>query len=141
MGPHIGPRERTNKEQLISMTIFNSRDEKYKSPFGAVSCGTAVSFTVTPGPDYCACALVTFGEFAGCREETPLTPCPDGFSGIFAAPADAELVWYTFRLTRRDGGCVFLGRNGLGDAADRQPWQLTVYEDRPTPEWFGQGVT
>ena len=43
------------------MTIFNSRDEKYKSPFGAVSCGTAVSFTVTPGPDYCACALVTFG--------------------------------------------------------------------------------
>ena len=131
----------TFKNRLISMTIFNSRDEKYKSPFGAVSCGTTVSFTVTPGPDYCACALVTFGEFAGCREETPLTPCPDGFSGIFAAPADAELVWYTFRLTRRDGGCVFLGRNGLGDAADRQPWQLTVYEDRPTPEWFGQGVT
>ena len=71
----------TFKNRLIAMTIFNSRDEKYKSPFGAVSCGTAVSFTVTPGPDYCACALVTFGEFAGCREETPLTPCPDGFSG------------------------------------------------------------
>ena len=46
------------------MTIFNSRDENYKSPFGAVCCGAAVNFTVTPGPEFCACALLTFGEFA-----------------------------------------------------------------------------
>ena len=123
------------------MTIFNSRDTKYKSPFGAVSCGTAVSFTVTPGPDYCACWLVTYGEFADRHEETPLSPCPEGFTGTFVAPDTPELVWYTFRFTRTDGGSVFLGRNGLGGADDRQPWQLTVYEERPTPAWFGHGVT
>ena len=123
------------------MTIFNSRDTKFKSPFGAVSCGTAVSFTVTPGPDYCACALVTFGEFADRHAETPLLPCPGGFTGTFAAPETPELVWYTFRLIRPDGSSVSLGRNGLGDANDRQPWQLTVYEDRPAPAWFGEGVT
>ena len=49
------------------MTVFDSRDPRYKSPFGAVPCGTAV----------------TFGEFAGCRGETPLLPCPGGFSGVF----------------------------------------------------------
>ena len=123
------------------MTIFNSRDTKYKSPFGAVSCGTAVSFTVTPGPDYCACSLVTYGEFADVRAETPLSPCPEGFTGTFTAPDTPELVWYTFRFTCTDGGSVFLGRNGLGGGDDRQPWQLTVYEERPTPAWFGQGVT
>ena len=123
------------------MTIFNSRDTRYKSPFGAVSCGTAVSFTVTPGPEYCACALVTYGEFAVIRGETALSPCPEGFTGTFTAPDTPELVWYTFRFTRTNGGSVYLGRNGLGGGDDRQPWQLTVYENRPTPEWFGQGVT
>ena len=123
------------------MTIFDSRDTKYKSPFGAVSCGTAVSFTVTPGPEYCACALVTYGEFAVIRGETALSPCPEGFTGTFTAPDTPELVWYTFRFTRTNGGSVYLGRNGLGGGDDRQPWQLTVYENRPTPEWFGQGVT
>ena len=123
------------------MTIFNSRDTKYKSPFGAVSCGTPVSFTVTPGPDYCACSLVTYGEFADVRAETPLSPCPKGFTGTFTAPDTPELVWYTFRFSRTDGGSVFLGRNGLGGGDNRQPWQLTVYEERPTPAWFGQGVT
>ena len=123
------------------MTIFNSRDTKYKSPFGAVSCGTPVSFTVTPGPDYCACSLVTYGEFADVRAETPLSPCPEGFTGTFTAPDTPELVWYTFRFTCTDGGSVFLGRNGLCGGDDRQPWQLTVYEERPTPAWFGQGVT
>lgn len=125
----------------MSMTIFDSRDTKYKSPFGAVSCGTAVSFIVTPGPEYCACALVTYGEFAVIRGETALSPCPEGFTGTFTAPDTPELVWYTFRFTRTNGGSVYLGRNGLGGGDDRQPWQLTVYENRPTPEWFGQGVT
>ena len=123
------------------MTIFNSRDENYKSPFGAVCCGATVNFTVTPGPEFCTCALLTFGEFADAHGETALLPCPGGFSGVFTAPEKPELVWYSFRFTRPDGSCVYLGRNGLGEQTSRQPWQLTVYESRPTPEWFGRGVT
>ena len=123
------------------MTIFNSRDENYKSPFGAVCCGATVSFTVTPGPEFCACALLTFGEFADAHGETALLPCPGGFPGGPPAPQTPELVWYSFRFTRPDGSCVYLGRNGLGEQTSRQPWQLTVYESRPTPEWFGRGVT
>ena len=74
------------------MTIFDSRDTKYKSPFGAVSCGTTVSFTVTPGPEYCACALVTYGEFAVIRGETALSPCPEGFTGTFTVPDTPEWI-------------------------------------------------
>ena len=96
------------------MTIFNSRDENYKSPFGAVCCGAAVNFTVTPGPEFCTCALLTFGEFADAHGETALLPCSGGFSGVFTAPEKPELVWYSFRFTRPDGSCVYLGRNGLG---------------------------
>lgn len=123
------------------MTIFDSRDTRYKSPFGAVCCGATVNFTVTPGPEFCTCALLTFGEFADAHGETALLPCPGGFSGVFTAPEKPELVWYSFRFTRPDGSCVYLGRNGLGEQTSRQPWQLTVYESRPTPEWFGRGVT
>ena len=122
------------------MTIFDSRDLTYKSPFGAVGCGTAVSFRVTPPAEFTGCTLLTYGEFADVRRETALPPCEGGFSGVFTAPDTPELVWYTFRLTRRDGSALLLGRNGLGGDG-RQPWQLTVYEARPTPKWFGRGVT
>ncbi len=123
------------------MTVFDSRDTRYKSPFGAVSCGTPVTFTVTPETGFSRCTLLTFGEFAGLRSETPLLPCSDGFSGRFTAPNDPDLVWYSFCFTRPDGSAAYLGRNGWGERDSRQPWQLTVYEDRPTPEWFGQGIT
>ena len=92
------------------MTIFNSRDENYKSPFGAVCCGATVNFTVTPGPEFCACALLTFGEFADAHGESALLPCPGGFSGVFTAPEKPELVWYSFRFTRPDGSRVEIGR-------------------------------
>ena len=60
---------------------------------------------------------------------------------MITAPEQPELVWYTFRLTLQNGQHTWLGRNGLGAENDRQPWQLTVYEPRPTPQWFGDGVT
>ena len=59
----------------------------------------------------------------------------------YTAPEKPELVWYSFRFTRPDGSCVYLGRNGLGEQTSRQPWQLTVYEPSPAPDWFGRGVT
>ncbi len=123
------------------MTVFDSRDIRYKSPFGAVSCGTAVSLALTPEPGFSACHLLTFREFADHHEATALSPCPAGFSGVYTAPDTPELVWYSFRFTRPDGSAAYLGRNGWGGQDSRQPWQLTVYEERPTPAWFGQGVT
>ena len=120
--------------------VFSSRDERYKSPYGAVPCGTAVCFTLRPDPSegFTACTLLTHDEFADIHTETPLIPCADGFSGTYPAPDAATLVWYTFRFTRCDGTSAIWGKGGYGDET---PYQLTVYRDAHTPDWFGRGVT
>lgn len=122
------------------MPVFNSRKERYKSPFGAVPCGTEVRFFVEAEAEFTACVLRCYHEFADKWTETPLLPCPDGFGGVYTAPAEGELVWYTFSLTGKGGSSVCLGKNGCG-GDDRTPWQLTVYEETYTPQWFGEGVT
>ena len=121
--------------------LFLSREKRYKDPFGAVPCGTAVRFFVscTAEDDFSGCALCCRDDFSGACSSTALTPCDGGFSCLWTAPEAATLLWYTFLLRRPDGSAVSLGRNGLGDET---PWQQTVYDDsRTAPSWFGRGVT
>ena len=120
--------------------VFNPRDAACKSPFGAVACGAEVSFTLRDG-DYYACELLVHREFAGVDEVCPLPPAEGGFSGIYTAPQEPDLCWYAFRFTRADGSTVCYGRSGWCGQDALARWQLTVYEDTPTPAWFGQGVT
>ena len=121
--------------------IFLSRDNRYKEPFGAVPCGTAVRFFAAceAQEGFCACTLLMHDDFSGREYKTALTPCDGGFSGFWKAPEGATLLWYTFRLHRTDGDEVSFGRGGLNDET---PWQQTVYTDSPSfPDWFGRGVT
>ena len=123
--------------------VFDPRDTRYKTPFGAVVCGTEVTFTLCPdgAEGFSRCLLVSHGEFADLWQEQELPPQPDGtFRGVFTAPAAPELVWYFFRFFRSDGGWTHWSKRGYGQD-DPVPYQLTVYEDTPTPDWFGAGVT
>ncbi|MFR1974295.1 MAG: glycoside hydrolase family 13 protein [Oscillospiraceae bacterium] len=120
--------------------VFDPRDAACKSPFGAVACGAEVSFTLRDG-DYYACELLVHREFAGVDEVCPFPPAEGGFSGIYTAPQEPDLCWYAFRFTRADGSTVCYGRSGWCGQDALARWQLTVYEDTPTPAWFGQGVT
>ena len=132
---------------MLDPFVFDSRSESCKKPYGAVPCGTAVSYTVRPlcREGWSRCVLVTQREFSGQTAELEL-PCtgPDGdrnrFSGIFSAPAEPELVWYWFRLFREDGSSILLDRSGYHGGENVQSWQLTVYEESSTPAWFGCGV-
>ena len=122
-------------------TYFDPRDTRCKTPFGAAKCGTEVRFTLFDDA-FCGCELLVYREFAGAEDVCPLPPAEGGFSGAYTAPGEGELCWYVFRLTRWDGTLSYLGKNGLRpdrDGAER--WQLTVYEDTGTPDWFGRGVT
>ena len=115
-------------------TYFDSRDLACKSPFGAVSCGTEVSFTVfcSPEEEIIGGELRIFEEFAGKNRTVPLHTDGGAFRCVYTAPNEPELAWYGFSLTRRSGGIVDLGGR----------WQLTVYDGRGhTPEWFGSGVS
>ena len=122
-------------------TYFDPRDTRCKTPFGAAPCSTEVHFTLFDDA-FCGCELLVYREFAGAEDVCPLPPAEGGFSGAYTAPGEGELCWYVFRLTRWDGTLSYLGKNGLRpdrDGAER--WQLTVYEDTGTPDWFGRGVT
>ena len=122
-------------------TYFDPRDTRCKTPFGAAKCGTEVRFTLFDDA-FCGCELLVYREFAGAEDVCPLPPAEGGFAGTYTVPGEGELCWYVFRLTRWDGTLSYLGKNGLQpdrDGAER--WQLTVYEDTGTPDWFGRGVT
>ena len=122
-------------------TYFDPRDTRCKTPFGAAPCSTEVRFTLFDDA-FCGCELLVYREFAGAEDVCPLPPAEGGFAGTYTAPGEGELCWYVFRLTRWDGTLSYLGKNGLRpdrDGAAR--WQLTVYEDTGTPDWFGRGVT
>ena len=122
-------------------TYFDPRDMRCKTPFGAAPCSTEVRFTLFDDA-FCGCELLVYREFAGAEDVCPLPPAEGGFSGAYTVPGEGELCWYVFRLTRWDGTLSYLGKNGLRpdrDGAER--WQLTVYEDTGTPDWFGRGVT
>lgn len=132
----------------MSTHWFDPRDPHCKSPFGAVPCGTRVQLCLRPeaGAAVTRCELLVHAEFADHWETIPLEAAQeDGatvFRGAYAAPRDADLVWYHFRLTWADGGTSCYGKTGLCAWDAVEPWQLTVYDDtHKTPEWFGRGLT
>ena len=114
-------------------THFDSRDPACKSPFGAVPCGTEVSFAVfcTDEENIVSGALHVTEEFAGRKQTVPLTLSGGAWRCVYAAPRRPELAWYRFSLRRRSGETVTLAQR-----------QLTVYEEYgAAPDWFGRGVS
>ena len=128
--------------------LFDPRDARCKSPFGAVTTFAAVDFTFYPrGHAVTGCTLLAHHEFSDRWTETELLPTTDedgtpAFSGTFFAPSQPELIWYHFRLRWADGGESCYGKDGFQSWDKVTPWQLTVYDGRAkTPGWFGRGVT
>ena len=125
---------------MTGPTIFDSRDSRYKEPYGAVTSGTKVTLTLRPprAEGYSWARLSARFEFRA--DEMVEIPMPwsglDGDRDVFTCVLDTVdyvgLVWYTFTLERLDG------KKGeqLG------PFQLTVYDGgEAVPAWFGEGMT
>ena len=128
--------------------VFDPRCDLCKEPFGAVSCGTAVTFHCRPlaAEGFSHCALVLSYEFAGTQREQELPlEGPAGerlcFSGTLTAPERPDLIWYHFRFWREDGTGCLLDKTGYRSDGQAVSWQLTVYQESHTPGWFGAGVT
>ncbi len=132
------------------MKLFDSRDERYRSPFGAVRAGAAVFFRVCL-PRELGCT--------GCR----LRILPDGgtlrrddmfWAGMEGAdrewwdchytPEEPSLQFYAFEMDTR-AGVRFLVRLPDG-TAELSPWpgdmwQLTCYDPAyETPDWLAGGI-
>ena len=118
---------------------YNSRDPRYKDPYGAVPAGTVVRLTLRPPRAEGFSHAHLTARFESRDNEVRTFPmCWEGFElnqDIFTARLDTAgyvgLVWYSFRLERLDGRKQDLG-----------PYQLTVYDGAGSvPAWFGEGVT
>ncbi len=123
---------------MSNTPIYNSRDLRYKTPYGAVSSGTRVQFTLRPSraEGFSRATLYARLEFDGNRTISVSMPWTDtqrgvdAFSGTLDTSGYVGLVWYTFRLEGIDGRARELG-----------PYQLTVYDgEDAVPGWFGEGM-
>ncbi|WP_295587188.1 glycoside hydrolase family 13 protein [uncultured Oscillibacter sp.] len=128
--------------------VFDPRCILCKDPFGAVTCGTLVSFHCRPlaSEGFTHCSIILRHEFSGWQQTVELALTDRAsermhFSAAVVAPAAPELIWYHFRFWRDDGTGCFLDKTGYRSDTPADPWQLTVYRQSRTPAWFGQGVT
>ncbi len=133
----------------MTTNIFDPRDSLCKIPYGAVPCGAKITITLRPrrAEGFSACTLLLYEEFTETCWEVPMPPAgEDGdrvlFSCTYDAPEQPELIWYSFRLRRGNGGELWLGKDGLCEDREPVPWQQTVYDaSLSTPDWFGRGMT
>lgn len=133
----------------MDVPVFDSRDLRYKAPYGAVPCGTEIRLTLRPplAEGLVDCTLLVLEEFSDLRLEIPLLPAgsEDGcalFAGSYVVPREPDLLWFSFRFRGGDGRTLWLGRNGFCGEGQADPWQQTVYDaSLPVPGWFGRGVT
>ena len=124
---------------MFDTQIFDSRDSRYKQPYGAVPSGTAVRLSLRPPRTWGFSKGILIAYFEQREEERREVPMAwiglDRDRDVLQVELDTGdyvgLVWYSFRLEGLDGRQKELG-----------PYQLTVYDgSEAVPEWFGKGVT
>lgn len=133
---------------------FNSHENFYKEPFGAVAAGTPVKLRLTISGIGIPWEVKVIYKYD--NEETEIcTEMSYVFSisdmSIYSAaitPEKPGLVWYYFKIVH-EKGTAYYGNNsdcfgGIGKISEESPktlYQLTVYDkEYKTPEWFREGI-
>ena len=132
----------------------NSRQKFFRTPYGAVTCGTEVRFRLSVlGAGIPRSVRLVYKRDGG---EDNYTDMPYVFgvlgSSIYEKsvkmPDRAGLVWYYFEIVT-DSGIVYYGNNpenlgGKGDISFQPPshsFQITVYSpEYKTPDWFKDAI-
>jgi len=134
----------------MDLTLFDSRDARYKTPYGAVEEGTNVHLRIClPRDINCSAAKVHLhDELENTDSISDMFWC--GMEGEHAEwwetdiqLESASLYFFHFALTT-ERGPLFLSRtwNSKGELTQSPiPWQITVYEkDFTTPDWLDGGI-
>src|SRR5699024_4644857 len=113
--------------------IFDSRDARYKTPYGAVPTGTQVRLALRPPRSLGFSWARMTAQFESWGESRDI-PMPwrgtelgaDLYQTVLDTGDYVGLVWYSFVLEGLDGRKQELG-----------PYQLTVYDgSEAVPAWF-----
>ena len=132
----------------------NSREDFYRRPFGAVTCGTEVRFRLSVSgvgiPSAVRLVIKRDGGEEVRKDMSYMFDLSDHcvYAVTVKMPDTVGLVWYYFEL-ETDRGMVYYGNNsrnlgGMGELSFNPPahsYQITVYsKDYKTPEWFKTGI-
>ncbi len=126
---------------------FNSQDERYKKPFGALKPGDEADFCIAAAPE-CSGASLKAYSLKGYDMTIPMEAAKDGYyRASLKMPDGPCLVYYYFILYLEDGSTYYYGsmEDGLGGEGrvyveDPVPYQITVYEESCVPEWYKNAV-
>ncbi len=127
----------------------DANKEKYRRPYGAASCGQAVTLTMhTAGAGRDTQCLLELVVEDG---ETVLMPMDvtrfsneADFTITATMPDTPGLVFYRFHLKTAAGKHIIVGRGKEGEAAvglvNAPGWQITVYNEAAVPQWYKDSV-
>ena len=114
---------------------YNSGEDWFKYPFGAVKCNTEVTFRIVAEGNPFAVFFVADGEKIQMEKSEY-----DSFVCRYRAPDKGCLVHYHFEVCYDD--TVILGKGegfGASVGSDKE-FQLTVYEEKHIPSWVKSSV-
>ncbi len=137
----------------MSAMIFNSRDTKYKSKYGALKSGSDVSFRLLlpeePGAAVCSARMLILSDESGTEKAFSFTPTSERESNckyweLSYTAEEPGLYWYCFEIERDDGKTerIYRGEYSTGYiGVPEARWQLTVYKNAyDAPNSFAGGI-
>ena len=126
--------------------IHNASVEKYRTPVGAVTCGSEMMIRLYDvGQEVNKAEIIMYSE--SFHREYEMKRKKDCMEEHIKMTSEAGVVWYYFRIWEQ-GKCYFYGARhgktqGEGMIVDDNPdsFQITVYEeDFDTPRWMSKGI-
>lgn len=139
----------------------DSRDKKYRVPFGAAETGSEITLSITVSG--CAPESVRLVLWKGedakphridMKESLADSDAADAaelrYTADITAPDEGGLLWYAFEIETEDEDertVICYGNNeadlgGEGEVYDDEPhrYQITVYKPAEVPEWYRNGI-
>lgn len=142
---------------MINLEVcHNSHNLDYRSPFGAVPCGTKVSLRLKTVSDMTVKECILRLWEKGNREHLVKMHCrkvveqggktKQYFEAEYQVPDAPGLVWYYFLIFVGDK-LYYYGNNvenlgGVGELKTFAPssYQITVYRSSRVPSWYKEGI-
>ena len=131
-------------------SVYCSRSEACKSPYGAVPSGETVKFCIYPRRS----AGVLSAELLLCADGEGFEAIPMHWSGyagardcytVTCAAGAPGLYWYLFKMVTTEGeNFVCRSTGGVGDVLTQpgERFQMTVFDGGyQVASWFGEGIT
>ena len=130
--------------------FHNSHKLEYRNPFGAVKVGTTIKISIELNKE--ATVYIHTTSFKGREQEISMDNVfknQDGsflYTGIIDTINSLGLLNYYFKIIYNND-VVYYGNNndilgGIGQKYDYRPklYQITVYNERPVPDWYKEGI-